>query len=44
MIKELLDINLDMSKNKKANLINEYIYGNMSYQEYEEIYQNIKRR
>ena len=44
MIKELLDINLDMSKNKKANLINEYINGNMSYQEYEEIYQNIKRR
>ncbi|MGM9877091.1 MAG: hypothetical protein ACI33S_00425 [Bacilli bacterium] len=44
MIKELLDVNLDMSKNKKANLINEYINSNMSYQEYEDIYQNIKRR
>ena len=39
-----LKIRLDLSKNKKSNLIYEYLISNMSYKEYEYIYQIIKRK
>lgn len=43
IVKELFDLELDISKNKKANLLGKYIYSDMNYEEYEETYQKIKR-
>lgn len=43
IVNEIFDFELDLSKNKKSNLMNNYIESNMQYEDYEKTYQKIKR-